>query len=75
MKNGVCPKCQSTEIYTDARQPKRGDRCSLPVTTWTKVFVDLYICLRCGFFEEYIRPEDLKNEKMMEKVRQQFRKL
>jgi len=39
------------------------------------VFVDLYICLHCGFFEEYIRPEDLKNEKMMEKVRQQFRKL
>lgn len=70
-----CPKCQSKEIYTDAGLTKRGDRCSIPVTSWTKLFVDTYVCLNCGFIEEYVTGSELQNEKNLSKVRETFKRI
>lgn len=74
MKTGKCPKCESTNIYTDGN-PKRGDRSSIQVTSWKKFFIDIYICFDCGFTEEYITQEDLKNEKLISRVKEQWKKL
>jgi predicted nucleic-acid-binding Zn-ribbon protein len=75
MKNtGTCPKCQSKEVYTDKGLPKRGERSSLPISSWSRLFVDLYICLDCGYFEEYVEQADLDNEKKMNKLKEMFGK-
>jgi predicted nucleic-acid-binding Zn-ribbon protein len=54
MKNsGTCPKCGSRDIYTDKKNLKRGDRCSIAVSSWVKIFIDTYVCISCGYIEEY----------------------
>lgn len=76
MKNtGTCPKCQSHEIYTDAGLTKRGDRSSIPVTSWSTAFIDVYVCTACGFMEEYVTREDLKNDKKMTKFKEIWKKV
>ena len=42
---------------------KRGDRASIPVTTWRKIFIDVYACANCGFTEEYVAENDLNEIK------------
>lgn len=75
MKNTkTCPKCGGTEIYTDAGATKRGDRASIPVSTWKFLMVDIYLCVTCGYFEEYIDTKELKDEKTMEKFKENWRK-
>jgi len=69
-----CPKCQGTEIYTDAGLTKRGDRCSLPVSSWTKLFVDTYLCANCGYIEEYVTSGELRDEKALSKLRENWKR-
>lgn len=71
----TCPKCQGTELYTDSGKLKRGERCSLPVTSWTHVFVDIYICLKCGLVEEYNTDKELNNVEKMNKIKSEFKKV
>lgn len=72
-ENKCCPKCQGKEIYTDAGLPKGGDRCFLPVSNWSKIFIDTYICANCGYIEEYAKPSDLNNEKVLRKLRENWK--
>jgi hypothetical protein len=74
-KTGCCPNCSSTEVYTTKGTPKRGDRSSIGVSSFTSVFIDLYICTNCGFIEEYAEEADLKNPKKMEKLKIIFKKV
>jgi predicted nucleic-acid-binding Zn-ribbon protein len=71
----TCPKCSSKEVYTNSELMKRGDRCSLPITSWSWVYVDIYICLACGYVEEYITNKDLKNQDKMAKIKKEFKKI
>jgi len=71
----TCPKCSSKEVYTNAGLVKRGERCSLPVTSWTSIFVDIYICLQCGFVEEYITDKELANKEKINKIKNEFKKI
>jgi hypothetical protein len=70
----ICPKCQHTEIYTNAGMSKSGERGYIPISSWSKLFFDVYLCVACGYVEEYISDEDLKNEKSMEKIRGNWKK-
>lgn len=74
MKSGICPKCSSSNIYADG-DPKRGDRCTIPISSWKKLFLDTYVCLDCGFVEEYVCKEDLKNSKKIEKLKEEWNKV
>ncbi|MCB0476740.1 MAG: hypothetical protein KDC84_01160 [Crocinitomicaceae bacterium] len=74
MKTGICPKCQSTEIYTDG-SPKRGDRSSIPISNWKKFFIDTYACYDCGYIEEYIESKNLKDQAKMERAKQEWKKV
>ena len=68
-----CPKCQSKEIYTNAQTRKAGDRARIPVDTWRGLMIDIYCCLHCGFIEEYISENDLKNDKLMWRTKKNFK--
>lgn len=70
----ICPKCQGTAIYTDAGMSKSGDRSYLPISSWSKLFLDTYVCQSCGFVEEYARDTDLKDEDKMKKLRENWKR-
>jgi Zn ribbon nucleic-acid-binding protein len=74
-KTGICPKCNSSEIYTNSKDVPLGDRASLTLSTWIGAIVEAYVCLSCGFLEEYMRPNDLLNEKKIDKIRSTWRKI
>lgn len=68
-KDKICPKCGGHEIYTDRGLTKRGERCIVPVSMWAGMYVDVYLCTGCGYFEEYISEKDLADGKKMDKLR------
>lgn len=70
----ICPKCQGNSIYTDASLSKAGDRCYFPISSWSKLFVDVYVCTDCGYVEEYVSERELKDQKTMDKLRENWKK-
>ncbi len=59
MRNGTCPKCHSTEIYTGEYLNgfvKAGIYWAntLPIAFFTDAALDNYVCAKCGFVESYI---------------------
>lgn len=62
MRNGICPKCNSSEVYSGEKVqtktnsygmnavPIRGGIYFAPVTAP----MDNYVCARCGYVESYI---------------------
>jgi len=37
--------------------------------------LDTYLCLSCGHFEEYLKDSEVKNEKMMNRIREKWTKI
>ena len=70
-----CPKCNGTELYSNQGISKSGDRSFVQVTGSVKLFVDVYVCLECGYFEEYIEKEDLESQKKIDKTKSVWRKI
>lgn len=65
MKTGVCPKCQSTEIYSGTDIPlKKGPFGSnaIPVSMTSIAALDNYVCIDCGYVESYIAETDKLKE-------------
>ncbi len=75
LKSETCPKCGSKEVYTTHGLGKRGERMQLVVSSIKLFFLDTYICTNCGHFEEYISDEDLKNEKIISKIKETWNKV
>jgi predicted RNA-binding Zn-ribbon protein involved in translation (DUF1610 family) len=69
LKEGVCPKCSATEIYTNKKCNPRGERGQIVISGWKWMGIDLYLCMDCGFFEEYVNERDLRDEKNREKIK------
>ena len=63
MKNtGVCPKCGHSNIIRIPGQVKAygaGNNIPMGMTIFSYIPVDRYLCLNCGFSEEWIEPEHL----------------
>jgi predicted nucleic-acid-binding Zn-ribbon protein len=51
MQDGICPKCDSTEIY---RRPMRRKRSSSQPTAYS---LSSYLCRTCGYLETYMHPD------------------
>ena len=76
MKKGICPKCNGTTIYTDKNLPKRGERCQVTISSMKWLFVDVYICIDCKYFEEYISENlSLNGEKQLNKMKETWAKV
>ncbi|MBP9095301.1 MAG: hypothetical protein KBG21_01760 [Ignavibacteria bacterium] len=69
LKEGTCPKCSSKEIYTNKKCNPRGERGQIVISGWKWMWIDLYLCMDCGFFEEYVNEEDFREEKNREKIK------
>jgi predicted nucleic-acid-binding Zn-ribbon protein len=75
LKSGTCPKCGSGEVYTTNGIPKRGDRMLLVISSFIRCYLDTYLCTNCGHFEEYINDSDVKDEKLISKVKETWNKV
>lgn len=75
LKSGLCPKCGSDEVYTSRGLDKRGERMTLVISSMKWYFLDTYLCINCGHFEEYIPEEDLKDEKIIDKIKKTWNKV
>ena len=64
MKNGRCPKCDSSQVFSGADVfPKSGPfTCNaIPISLTALAPLDNYVCLDCGYVESYISTaEDLE---------------
>lgn len=66
MKDGICPKCKSGEVYTSA-DDTHGIRVPL---SWRDVPTNLYVCTVCGYLEFYVQYES-----DLEKIRLKLKKV
>ena len=60
MRKGVCPKCQSKEVYGGTKiRPRSGwhNSNTVPVTGLKAAALDNYVCGSCGYVESYIAKE------------------
>ncbi len=64
MKNGRCPKCDSSQVFSGADVfPKSGPfTCNaIPISLTALAPLDNYVCFDCGYIESYISTaEDLE---------------
>lgn len=72
MKSGNCPKCRSTAIYGDGHNIY-GQRNWLALDFWRGANVENYICLDCGYLENYVLPDQI--EKWGQLIREKWRKV
>ena len=62
MKNGTCPKCNSTEVYRYVGGLKAGGgECHLEVGLWSPkdIILNTYLCSHCGYLEMYIADQNM----------------
>lgn len=75
MKNtGKCPKCSSGDLATNSNRAKQGDRTIISISAWYSVQVATYICMQCGYIEEYVDDESMKNLAKMDQLRARWKK-
>ncbi|MBL8016921.1 MAG: hypothetical protein JNK43_06600 [Ignavibacteria bacterium] len=72
IKTGKCPVCGSNEVYDNTEKFIQGYRPYIYVSTVKSFTVVTYVCVTCGYFKEFIRDEDIKNEKLMNKVKEKW---
>jgi hypothetical protein len=77
-KAGSCIKCSSSEVYSNRNEHSRGTRSVMAGPGGkmsTRLFIQVYAFLDCGYFEEYIEGADLNNEKKIGKVKSSWERL
>jgi ribosomal protein L37E len=74
IKTGKCPVCGSNEVYDNRRTSPANHRKFIIVSATKSFNVDTYVCANCGYFKEFIRDDDMKNEKLMNKVKEKWNK-
>jgi predicted nucleic-acid-binding Zn-ribbon protein len=65
MKNGKCPRCNSTEIYFARDLPLKGGPFgsnSIPVSLTSMAPLDNYVCGQCGLVESYVAQQEKLKE-------------
>src|SRR5687768_1276716 len=61
MKDGVCPKCQGAEVYSNSHGPLQVLPHRLPITVAHAATLESYVCVECGYVERYVpQPRDLQ---------------
>ena len=71
---GICPKCNSNQVYTNKDNLRRGDRCKIPIKGMYSQFAEVYVCLDCGFIEEYLSFDSFI-EKNVKRIKEKWTKV
>lgn len=74
IKTGKCPVCNSNEVYDNRNTNQTADRKYISVSAMYSFAVEAFVCMNCGYFKEFIRDIDIKNEKLKEKVKEKWNK-
>jgi len=69
LKTGVCPVCESQNVYSDRDVAKLGELMIVPVTSFRQIYSDCYICISCGYIQEFVTEKDLKNVNLIDKFK------
>jgi C4-type Zn-finger protein len=77
LKSGRCPKCNSDEVYTskDRRNNDSPRSYLIPSPFSLKVLLDTYVCIKCGFVEDYLSEKNNNNPKLIQKLKNKWRKV
>ena len=70
MKQGKCPKCGSTNIFSAVDLPLKSGPFgsnSIPVSLTSMAALDNYVCVDCGLVESYVA-----EAYMLEKIAKQW---
>jgi predicted nucleic-acid-binding Zn-ribbon protein len=73
MKNGICPKCNSSEVHARTNLTFKGGSYgsnSVPISFWVYAALDNYVCTRCGYVESYIADSN-----KLSKIKKQWTKV
>ena len=65
LKSGVCPKCNSGNVYSGASVPlKKGPFGSnaIPISLTSIAALDNYVCTECGYTESYVSDSEKLSE-------------
>jgi hypothetical protein len=57
MKQGVCPQCSSRKVHVNTNVLGKAGAYggnAIPITAWSGVALDNYVCVDCGYVELYI---------------------
>ena len=74
-KSGQCPKCNSYEVFTNSESIKYGERAYISINGWRRFKVDVYVCVQCGYLEEYVSKKSMEDSKVMERIKENFKKV
>ena len=78
MKKGTCVKCGGNEVYSNENLPSRGDRSNVPGhdgRNSSALWINTFVCIECGYFEEYLRDDVLADEKRINRVKLNWKKV
>lgn len=79
MKKGICLKCGGNNVYSNEKLTSRGERSVMAGDDTGKMsrrlFIAVVACTDCGYFEEYIRTQDLTDSKKMDYLKASWIKL
>lgn len=67
MKDGICPKCGSGDIFV---QTGKGYRAVLLVDDITETFLTDLVCGKCGYTERYVTEDEA-----LKKIRENWQTL
>lgn len=73
-QTGKCPKCSSSDILSNKERLKQGHRSYIGINIWSTIQVETYVCMNCGFLEEYICQDKLFDPGKVEKFRKHWKK-
>ncbi len=75
LKSGTCPRCGAKEVYSDKDKARHNERGYMMVSPATGFTIDTYVCFNCGYFEEYFKDTDFKDEKTRSKMKEKWTKI
>jgi len=74
IKTGKCPVCGSNEVYDNRGKSATNHRKFLMISAFKSFTLESFLCISCGYFKEFISDEDMKNEKLINKVKEDWNK-
>ncbi|MDX2360624.1 MAG: hypothetical protein QNK23_07445 [Crocinitomicaceae bacterium] len=75
MKSGKCPKCNGEEVFSHKSNDDNEDFRCFALSKWDNIFVEIFICMDCGFMEEYAEDYSLTDPKVKGLVLKKWKKV